>query len=444
MFSIGKVCRVLCQAGRNFFSVPYFAFVQGHVHLAREELIKIRSLVGVDDSGVIDEFETRFSGLIGDGRAVAFATGRMGFFALMQALSIKVGDEVVLQGATCSVMANAVLRIGATPVYADIDRNTFGSSAEAIAKVLSTRTRLIVAQHSFGIPCEIAPILELARNRGIFLLEDCALTVGSSVNGVICGNFGDAALFSTDHSKPINTLSGGLVYTKDFSLLDKLREIHARSGSFPIRKQKALWHQFILERNYCRPDRYGRMRLVQLIYSNLLGITKSAFANEDYGSTFSSGYPYPARMPPFLAAVGIMEIDRWLLTSQERRETLNRLVEVIEDECGEELPKVYHDTSREIVPLRIAWSSKNGSVIRERLSNILETDGIWFMEPVIASTEPPGNFRYVSGSCPESEKLGRNMVNIPCNISPEWLAGLIENIKQQMNSIGEVSETGGH
>ena len=435
MLSIGNISRVLRHAGRNFFSVPYYGFVQGHKYLARKELIKIRSLVGADDAAVIEKFENRFSAVIGDGRAVSFAAGRMGFFALMQVLSIKTGDEVVLQGATCSVMANAVLRIGATPIYADIDRNTFGSSAEAIAGVLSPRTRLIVAQHSFGIPCEIEPILKLARDRGIFLLEDCALTVGSSINGTVCGNFGDAALFSTDHSKPINTLSGGLVYTKDSSLLDKLREIQACSGSFPIKKQKALWHQLILERKYCQPDQYGRMRFIQLIYSNLLGITRSAFANEDYGSVSSISYPYPSRIPVFLAAVGIMEIDRWQLTSQERKETLNRLVEVIEDECGEVLPKVYRDTSREIVPLRIAWSSKNGSVIRQRLSHMLETDGTWFMEPVIASKEPLESFGYTIGCCPESEELGRNMVNIPCNISLEWLGGLSKSIKQYMNDL---------
>ena len=63
---------------------------------------------------------------------------------------------------------------------------------------------MIVAQHSFGIPCEIQPIVNFAKKKNIFLLEDCALTMGSSIKGIKCGNFGDAALFSTDNTKLIN------------------------------------------------------------------------------------------------------------------------------------------------------------------------------------------------------------------------------------------------
>ena len=70
---------------------------------------------------------------------------------------------------------------------------------------------------------ELKPIVELATNNSIFLLEDCALTLGSSIDGVVCGNFGDAALFSTDHSKPLNTLTGGFIYTKDSELFKKIK-----------------------------------------------------------------------------------------------------------------------------------------------------------------------------------------------------------------------------
>ena len=148
----------------------------------------------------------------------------MGFFALMQIRGIGKGDEVILQGHTCSVMPNAVWRTGATPIYADIDSNTFGSSAIEIDKVITPQTKMIVAQHSFGIPCDIEPIVDLARSKGIFLLEDCAITLGSKLKGIQVGNFGDAALFSIDHSKPLNAFTGGLIYTRKNELYEKLKD----------------------------------------------------------------------------------------------------------------------------------------------------------------------------------------------------------------------------
>ena len=153
---IRKVFRLLSEVRKN----PYFGFIQGHEHLSLEDLAEIQKWVGSDNLEIIEEFEQRFAEIIGDGQTVSFAAGRMGFYALMQVLGIQAGDEVVLQGATCSVMVNAVLRNGATPVYADIDPETFGSSEAAIEKVLSPKTKMVVAQHSFGIPCDIQPIVE--------------------------------------------------------------------------------------------------------------------------------------------------------------------------------------------------------------------------------------------------------------------------------------------
>ena len=188
----------LTNAIPPWFRLPYFGFVQGHIYLLKEELSEIKGYVGKYSESTIVEFENRYGGLIGSGQAISFAAGRMGFFALMRVLGVKPGEEIILQGATCSVMVNAILRVGATPVYADIDLNTFGSCAQAIEKVITPKTRMIVAQHSFGIPCDIKPIVELAQSKKVFLLEDCALTLGSKVDGKKVGNFGDAALFSTD------------------------------------------------------------------------------------------------------------------------------------------------------------------------------------------------------------------------------------------------------
>jgi len=348
----------------------------------------------------------------------------------MKIEGIGVGDEVVLQGATCSVMVNAVLRTGAKPIFADIDPNTFGSSAKAIREVLSSRTKMIVAQHSFGIPCDIKPIVELAKNNSIYLLEDCALTLGSTIGGVVCGNFGDAALFSTDHSKPLNTLIGGLIYTKNTKLFEKLKRFHKESDHLPNTKQKALWEQLLYERKYCRPDRYGRMQLINILRSRLK-LNNSPFLDEDFGADTSSdtSYPYPAKLPTFLAALGLLEIKRWQETVKLRKELLEKLLNILGGNSNDDIPSAYFDSYRNIIPLRLAWAPKNGTNIRNQLSKLICTSWTWFMKPIVATTEPLNKFGYKRGDCLVSERIGNRMVNLPCNLSSGWSEELQEQLK---------------
>ena len=205
---------------RNLFknlTLPYkFGFVTGHSYLTAGQISKIRKTLSSNNSlDVVSSYEHQMTSLIGSGFGISFAAGRMAFYSLLKALNIGIGDEVILPGFTCSVMPNAVWRSGAIPVFADIDKDTFGSDPVEIEKRISSRTKLIVAQHSFGIPCDIPAIVEVGKKHGIFVVEDCAIALDSAINGIKVGNWGDAAIFSTDHSKPLNTLIGGFLYTKD-------------------------------------------------------------------------------------------------------------------------------------------------------------------------------------------------------------------------------------
>ena len=110
----------------------------------------------------------KFSKIIGNGGAVSFGSARMAFYTLMKILNISSNDEVILLGSTCSVMVNAILKVGAKPIFSDIDKYTFGSSANEIRKVMSSRSKIIVAQHTFGIPCDIEEIKKLAREKTCF------------------------------------------------------------------------------------------------------------------------------------------------------------------------------------------------------------------------------------------------------------------------------------
>ena len=246
---------------------PYFGFIQGHSYLEKDHLRRVKGLIGIEDKKIVIDFEERFAKLIGDGEAISYAAARMGFYDLMQLIGIGKGDEVILLGATCSVMSTAVIRTGATPIYSDIDPDTFGSSAESINECISKKTRMIVAQHSFGIPCDIVPIVKIAQDNNIFLLEDCAITLGSKVNDIVVGNFGNAALFSSDHSKPLNTMIGGIIYTKDKEMATLLRSSRDLCKELALKKQYSIWRRLLIEKWLCNSKHYGKMQLVDILYS---------------------------------------------------------------------------------------------------------------------------------------------------------------------------------
>ncbi len=433
LLNSGLLSEVLSRL-RRAFQAPYYGFVQGHAHLSADDFERMGSLVGIDDDVLVADFERKFAKLIGSGEAVAFAAARMGFYELMRLNRIGKGDEVILPGATCSVMVNAIMRLGATPVFADIDPATFGSLCEAIAACVTNKTRMIVAQHSFGIPCDIEPIADLALKKNIFLLEDCALTLGSEVNGVPVGNFGDAALFSTDHSKPLNTLIGGLVYTQNTRLAECLKDAQFRCPELSVERQRALWKRLLLESRYCIPARYGKMGLVD-IYSFIrrkLFRSEKDFLIEDCGIPSTTSYPYPAKLPAFLAALGLIEIRRWPQVAMDRSVGLEYLLGLFaESQSGAHLPAAYKNKALKIIPLRLAWFEPDGARIRSAIKRYIDVSWTWFMAPVIATKEPLENFGYRSGSCPVSESVGPCMVNIPCNIDREVANKLLLLIRKQ-------------
>ena len=400
----------------------YFGFIRGHDYISNNELDKLRDLVGKTDASVVEEFEKKYSSLVGDGEAVSYASGRMGFFDLLRHLSVGPGDEVIVPGATCAVMINAILRVGAKPVYSDIDPYTFGSDPVSIERNITAETKIIIAQHSFGIPCRIGPIAKLAAEKEIFLLEDCALTLDSSYELKTVGNFGNAALFSTDHSKPLNTIIGGLIYTRDIQLAHALKERRKSYEELPIERQRALWDCLLQERKYCRPEKYSRVGIyntLNLIKQKIFKIP-SPFLTDDSGLAFKSSYPYPAKLPTFLAAVGLKELSRWKQTVQERKSILDHLLNQVKNKKTHEFVSgVYSNSSFNITPLRFVWSEQEDANSRQLLRSFIYTPGTWFMQPVISTSESLSNLGYSSGTCKQSELLGPSMVNIPCNFPIE-------------------------
>ena len=421
--------------------MPYqFGFISGHSYLGERELRSIHAVMAAQAAAkrreILADYERKFARLVGDGSAVTFASARMAFYALMKALGIGSGDEVVLPAFTCAVMPNAVMRTGARPVYSDIDGNTCGSDAHAIDSVVTARTKLIVAQHSFGIPCDIRAIADAARRRGIFLVEDCSIALDSSLDGISVGNWGDAALFSTDHSKPLNTILGGLLYTRNAETLGKVSAFARNLPALSIDHQRRLYQQLELEKQIGDPRRYARILLgtrMRLGFRRLGGSRRATFLTSDLDAPHTGGsghpYPYPAAMPPFLAKLGLYELERWPEEKLKRKRALTLLLDALErSPTRVRVPAAYKDAARNITPLRLVFTSPDRNGFLSKLGNIIDASGIWFQQPVIGATRELQTLGYSVGSCPEAERICAEILNLPCALDAEWSRSLAQSL----------------
>ncbi|MGB2823391.1 MAG: DegT/DnrJ/EryC1/StrS family aminotransferase, partial [Phycisphaerae bacterium] len=166
----------------------------------------------------MEEFERLFADWLGGGRAFAFWKGRVAMYAVLRALGVGSGDEVILPGYTCVMDANPIKYLGAVPVYADIEPATYNAPPAEIERKITPRTKVIVAQHTYGYPCEMDGLLDVADRRGIPVIEDCCLALGSTYRGRPCGTFGVAAYWSFQWNKPFTTGIGGMATTSDAGL----------------------------------------------------------------------------------------------------------------------------------------------------------------------------------------------------------------------------------
>lgn len=191
---------------------------------------EIDAAVSVLRSGAINywtgeegrRFEREFVALIGCEYAIALANGTVALELALYALGIGPGDEVVVPSKTFIATASAVVMRGAVPVIADVDPDSQNLTADTVAAVLSPRTKAIIAVHLAGWPCDVDPLLDLARSRGLRLIEDCAQAHGARYKGRPLGSLGDIAAFSFCQDKIMTTAGeGGMLTTNDRQIWDK-------------------------------------------------------------------------------------------------------------------------------------------------------------------------------------------------------------------------------
>jgi dTDP-4-amino-4,6-dideoxygalactose transaminase len=185
---------------------------------------EIEAVVRVLQSGKVNywtgeegrQFEKEFAAYAGCKYAVAVANGTVALEVALVALGVGPGDEVIVPSRTFVATASCVVMRGATPVMADVDACSQNLTAETVRPLITPRTKAIIVVHLAGWPCDMDPLLTLARQHGLRIVEDCAQAPGASYNGRPLGSLGDVAAFSFCQDKIMTTCGeGGMVTTND-------------------------------------------------------------------------------------------------------------------------------------------------------------------------------------------------------------------------------------
>jgi perosamine synthetase len=162
-------------------------------------------------------FEAALAAYHGVPHAVCVSSGTAGLHLALVTLGIGAGDEVIVPSFAFVAVANAVLQVGATPVFAEIDPITLNLDPEAVERAVTQRTRALLVVHTFGLPAEMDTLTAIARRHNLAVIEDACEAIGAEFQGRRAGSFGDLAVLGFYPNKQITTGEGGAVLTRDAS-----------------------------------------------------------------------------------------------------------------------------------------------------------------------------------------------------------------------------------
>jgi dTDP-4-amino-4,6-dideoxygalactose transaminase len=200
---------------------PWPSFTEEEADAVRRVLLsnKVNYWTGTE----CREFEREFAEWVGAKHAVALSNGTLALDVALKALDIGPGHEVVVTPRTFMASVSSIVLAGATPVFADVDRDSQNITAETVRRVLTPCTKAIVCVHLAGWPCDMDPIMALAREHGLAVIEDCAQAHGGVYKGRSVGTIGDIGAWSFCQDKIMTTGGeGGMVTTNQRALWSRM------------------------------------------------------------------------------------------------------------------------------------------------------------------------------------------------------------------------------
>jgi len=358
--------------------------------------------------GAVEQFQQQFAQWLGAQHAFAFWKGRVAMYAILRATGVGKGDEVILPGYTCVMDVNPIKYLGARPIYVDIDPVTYNLDVNLLEWQISPRTKVIIAQHTYGYPCRMDRLCEIAQRHNVPVVEDCCLAVGSSFAGRRCGTFGLAAYWSFQWNKPFTTGIGGMATTNDAELAGRIGQLCQHELIAPSAKEAAMLAlQRAVHRAVIFPHTVSLMTLLFRYLARkglVIGSSSTSEFEPRMAADFFKG------MSPGQAKAGLRGLRR-LEGNIAHRRRIARLYDQWLSQAGLEPAKIPLEMDPVLVRYPVRVADKAG-ILAAAPSHGVEI-GSWFECPLHPAQTPLELYDYTPRSCPVAEQAAYQVVNLP-------------------------------
>lgn len=352
--------------------------------------------------------------------ARAFGLGRHALVILLKALGVNEGDKIGICGYTCFSVVEAVKVCGAVPVYLDVDEHLCIETEEILRQEASI-LKVVILQHTFGVPGRLEQLLSACEKVGAKIVEDCAHSLGCFWKGEHLGKFGEGAIYSSEWGKPYSTGQGGMLTVNSKALLDKV-DAQIKELALPASKKSELILE--CERRACpvmSRSRLGSYLLYKCSKFHGKGIFKA-------GDEFCLCRGYVRLAGGMTVRAGLKQLRNWPKLKQLRREN----TEIIEEHLSEAGLALWpRPDDSDVTMLRYpVYTAHKSRVLELALAQKLDITG-WYTSPVNPlQRDDLAKVDYEIGSCPKAEDMIEQLVYLPTGLAlkRESLEGMIRII----------------
>jgi dTDP-4-amino-4,6-dideoxygalactose transaminase len=358
------------------------------------------------------EYERAFSETVLDDAkmpCLSFWRGRVALWTILKALNICQGDDVIIPAYTCEMVPAAVKFAGGKCRYCDVEQSSFNSSHENIRQLLTSRTRAIICQHTYGFIQDVRALTEMVKDCSGTVIEDCCQMADYDSRNTGAGITGAAAFFSTQWSKPYSTGLGGMAVFSDRLLYEKSKKIRdSFSDEFKLKQAWRLALQVLIYKLTVFPRTKAIMAALYRVLQQV-GMIQGTTTIAEYGDVMPDNYL--AGAANVQAALGLQQLQAWQDNVKHRRELTAFYLEKL-GEFGIDISLLRDNSGGRalwVVPILV----ENKQDILQRAGRSGLPVATWFNRlPVHIASDTAARYDYKPGQCPRSERLFMSEIHL--------------------------------